>query len=64
MEMHESGVPVFATGGRATRMSALFRRWVGDSFTQADWAEATALGIAPERLMAPPPERICPIGSG
>lgn len=63
-ELHDTGEPVLATGQRAVRMANLFRRWVQDAFKPADWAEAAELGIPPERLTGPPPERICAIGVG
>jgi hypothetical protein len=63
-ELHDTGEPVLATGERAVRMANLFRRWVQDAFRPADWAEAAELGIPPERLTGPPPERICAIGVG
>jgi hypothetical protein len=63
-ELHDTGEPVVATGPTAIRMANLFRRWVQDSFTPADWKEAEELGIPAERLTGPPPERICAIGAG
>jgi hypothetical protein len=63
-ELHDTGEPVVATGPTAVRMANLFRRWVQDSFTPADWKEAAELGIPAERLTGPPPERICAIGAG
>jgi hypothetical protein len=63
-ELHDTGEPVVATGVRAVQMANLFKRWVQDTFTPADWAEAARLGIPPERLTGPPPERICAIGVG
>jgi len=64
VECHETGDPVLATGERALRMGALFKRWVADSFGANDWQEAEKLGVPPDRLTGPPPERICPIGNG
>lgn len=64
VEMHDTGEPVFALGNKAQRMSALFRRWVAETFGPADYQEAAALGVPVERLTGPPPERLCPLDRG
>ena len=64
VELYQPGDPGWATGGRAMRMESLFQKWIRGDFDRGDWAEAGALGIPAQRFQGPPPELVCPLGSG